>query len=306
MTQSAPDDYRLSAAEILALLSRPGWGPAAVLKLMRPAAVDTPEAPPTPAELEAARRTIAEAEEAGIGVVGFCDPHFPEPLRSIPQAPVVLFFRGNPEAASADKAMAVIGTRQPSPWAYRQGERLAARLADEGYVVVSGLALGCDTAAHSGCLEAGGRTVAVLAHGLDSVYPKQNAALAERICEEGGCLISEYAAGVAPAGHQFVQRDRLQSGLSRGVIVIQTDLRGGSMKTVAFAHRQHRPVACLTPPPEEFLQPAFAGNVNLIEETGDFQLASGEGHALADFLRLVESDTPVTEIEDPDGQLGLL
>jgi DNA processing protein len=117
--------------------------------------------------------------------------------------------------------------------------------AERGFVIVSGLAKGCDTVAHRGCLDAHGKTVAILGGGIDYIYPKENRPLADEILNTGGCLLSEYKPGMKPQPSFFVERDRLQSGLSQAVIVIETDVKGGSMHTVGFALSQNRLVACL-------------------------------------------------------------
>src|SRR5688572_6701731 len=117
----------------------------------------------------------------GMTVVSVTSRNFPARLRHIPQAPVVLFVRGDLTCLNAVNSVAVVGTREPSSYGVAAGTRLAQRFGERGWVVVSGLAVGCDTAAHTGCLIGGGRTVAVLAHGLDTIYPAVNRPLADRI-----------------------------------------------------------------------------------------------------------------------------
>lgn len=119
---------------------------------------------------------------------------------------------------------------------------------ETGATVVSGLAIGCDTAAHSGCLSVHGETIAVLAHGLDRVYPAVNRELVGEILDTGGCLLSEYPPKTRPFPANFVERDELQAGLSDGVIVVETGVKGGTMHTVRFSQEQRKPLACVKHP----------------------------------------------------------
>jgi DNA processing protein len=116
---------------------------------------------------------------------------------------------------------------------------------EEEFWVISGLALGCDAAAHRGCLEAGGKTSAILAHGLDETHPRKHMSLAQEILDSGGALWSEYPPGTPPRNHQYVQRNRLQTGLSRGVIVVEAGPDSGTMHTARFALEQGKTLSCL-------------------------------------------------------------
>ena len=188
---------------------------------------------------------LSRGSEFGVHAISFHDEEYPARLREIADPPALLFAKGNLQGLYAPKALAVVGTRKPTP----DGKKLALRsgriAVQHGYAIVSGLALGCDTYAHEGCLEARGIGVAVLAHGLDRVYPAANRDLADRLLEAGGCLASEYPVGMTPVRSAFAERDRIQSGLSDGVLVIETDVRGGTMHTVRFALRQNRAVGCI-------------------------------------------------------------
>ena len=231
-----------------------------------------------------AARMLADSRNAGICVVSRLDPEFPSLLDGIPDPPFVLYIKGDIAALRAP-AVAVVGTREPTEYGVRMGKNIAGILAVRGLTVVSGLAIGCDTAGHRGCLDAGGRTVAVLAHGLDMVYPKQNAALAARILESGGCLVSEYPIGASPRGRFFVERDRLQSGLSAGTAVVETDVHGGTMHTVDYALRQGRLLGCVVHP-EEFRSDKSRGNELLVKERGAAPL--GNESQVAEFAERAE------------------
>lgn len=208
--------------------------------------------------------SLCRAADSNIKVLAWDNPSFPDQLRNIPNPPAVLFVLGDMAALSPLSA-AVIGTREPSSYGEKSGRKIAQTLAEAGIVVVSGLAEGCDTAAHQGCLDAGGKTVAVLAHGFGKIYPKANAGLATEILNSGGCLLSEYQPGTPARRSSFVERDRLQSGLSSTVIIVETDIQGGTMHTVSFAEKQGRLLAAIKHPPGRDEHPKSRGNAHLIK-----------------------------------------
>lgn len=162
------------------------------------------------------------------------------------KAPTVLHVRGAVATLRAPVRLAIVGARAAPPWAcawaFAQGE-IAARA---GVVVVSGLALGIDAAAHRGALAGGGVTVAVLAHGLHMVFPAVHSALAAEIVATGGALVTEYAPGTPPLPRQFVLRDRIQAMLSDRVLLVYSEVDGGAMHTAKFARKAGIPV--LVPP----------------------------------------------------------
>ena len=235
--------------------------------------------------------------EAGVQAIAFHDAEFPARLRDMRDPPPVLFVKGRTEGLHATRSLAVVGTREPTSFGREVAQRSGHRAAEAGYVVVSGLAHGCDTHAHEGCLEAQGIGVAVLAHGLDKVYPAANRGLAERLLDNGGCLTSEYPVGTAPIRSAFAERDRIQSGLSDGVLVIETDVRGGTMHTVRFARDQGRVLACIEHPERFHSEDKTRGNRMLVEEACARPIADGE--ALTAFLNGLK---PVTAEEPPAEQ----
>lgn len=226
---------------------------------------------PTRADLENALQetedTLNKCEKGGYSMIGFFDKEFPKRYKEIPDRPLLLYARGDVSTLNTDRAVAIIGTREPTEFGERAGKRLAELFAQKGFVVVSGLAKGCDTVAHRGCLDAHGKTVAILGNGIDYIYPKENRPLAEEILNTGGCLLSEYKPGMKAQPSFFVERDRLQSGLSQAVVVIETDIKGGSMHTVGFAFDQKRLVACLSGHPDKYLShPKIQGTKKLLAE----------------------------------------
>ncbi len=213
---------------------------------------------------ERAQKVMESAASKGIGILTIDAPGFPSALARIPNPPVVLFWRGNCSVLDSEVSVAVIGTRSPTEFGVKTAHRLGKVFAEAGFIVVSGLALGCDAAAHEGCLEAHGKTVAILAHGLHRIYPKKNEPLAEKILQNGGCLLSEYAPDVPARPEFFVERDRLQSGLGLGVVVVETDERGGSMHTIRFGCDQGKVIGAVEHP-EQFRSEKSRGNQKLID-----------------------------------------
>jgi DNA processing protein len=188
------------------------------------------------------------------------DPRYPALLGAIP-APPRLFVRGALEADDA-LALAIVGSRRPSPYGLAVAEQLASELAARGLTIVSGLARGIDTAAHRGALAAGGRTLAVLGCGLDIVYPPENAVLARTI-EARGALVSQFAPGVpALAGH-FPARNRTLAGLALGVVVVEAAERSGALITAGFAGDLGRETFAV---PGRITSPTSAGANRLIQD----------------------------------------
>lgn len=224
-------------------------------------------------ELEKARgiadKIISDSMSAEIDVISYFDYEYPERYRLMEDAPYILYSKGNIEVLNKKNSVAIIGTREPTQYGVKAGERLAEIFSENDFSIVSGLAIGCDAAAHRGCLKVNGSTIAVMAGGLDKIYPKANTSLAEEILAKKGCLISEYSIGHSPRANNFVERDRLQSGLSQAVIVVETDVKGGTMHTVGFSKKQERYLACLANHPEKLQDhPKIQGNKKIISEGG--------------------------------------
>ena len=211
-------------------------------------------------------RRLAECEEVGVEAIPFFDDHYPERLRDIEDPPVVLFARGQINALHSPRSVAIVGTRKPTDLGERAAQDAGRLAAQSGITVVSGLALGCDAKAHEGCVEEGGVGVAVLAHGLDRVYPAANRDLADQLLDRGGCLVSELPVSAKPTRWSFAYRDRIQSGLADRVLVIETDVKGGTMYTVDFSRKQGRPLACIDHPQAFLSAGQTRGNQKLIEE----------------------------------------
>ena len=240
--------------------------------------------------------------EIGVRAISFHDEAFPARLRKTPDPPAVLFVKGSARGLHTTKGLAVVGTREPTSFGKEVAQRSGRSAAEAGYVIVSGLAHGCDTHAHEGCLEAQGIGVAVLAHGLDKVYPAANRGLAERLLESGGCLTSEYPVGTTPVRSAFAERNRIQSGLSDGVVVIETDVRGGTMHTVRFARDQRRALACIDHPHRYRSEDKTKGNRKLIEEGWATPIPDGD--ALTEFLNGLKPVVAKEPSAEPDEGAG--
>ena len=201
------------------------------------------------------------AAGGGNHVVTFADALYPRMLREIHDPPMVLYARGRIELMAAP-AIAVVGSRNPTPQGSRDAEAFARALADAGLAVVSGLALGIDAAAHRGGLAGAGGSIAVMGTGVDLLYPRANRALGERLAAEG-CLISELPLGSAPNKRNFPRRNRLISGLSRGVLVVEAARQSGSLITAHEALEQGRDVFAI---PGSIHAPLCKGCHALIKE----------------------------------------
>jgi len=191
--------------------------------------------------LEAAENEARRVAEAGGFFLTREDGAYPERLLEIYDPPAVLWIRGD-AAVLRRPAIAVVGTRQPSPYGSGMAEMLSRDLANRRLTIISGMARGVDTAAHKGALDAGGKTVAVWGTGIDVVYPKENKKLAERIVELGGTIVSEFPLGTFPAPQNFPLRNRILSGMSIGVLVVEAGEYSGTRITARCAMEQNRDV----------------------------------------------------------------
>jgi DNA processing protein len=183
---------------------------------------------------------MARLERLEVTVLTWDDERYPRNLKEVYNAPPLLYVRGQVQERD-EWAVAVVGTRQASVYGKEAARMLGSGLARAGVTVVSGLAWGIDTAAHRACLEAGGRTLAVLGCGVDIVYPRQNTRLAAEIVEHGA-LVTEYALGTRPDARNFPPRNRIISGLALGTVVVEADLGSGARITADFAAEQGREV----------------------------------------------------------------
>jgi DNA processing protein len=191
--------------------------------------------------LELAEQECMKAAEAGARIICLSDPEYPARLKEIYDPPVILFVKGRVETLS-QPGIAMVGTRHPTPYGSGMAERLSTDLAARGLVIISGLARGIDTASHRGAVAAKGKTVAVLGTGIDVMYPKENTRLTEQIVALGGALITEFPVGTAPTPQNFPIRNRIISGMSAGVLVVEAAEYSGTRITSRLALEQNRDV----------------------------------------------------------------
>lgn len=194
-----------------------------------------------------AKRLINRHNEKGIEVVHIGSEYYPKLLTLIDDPPTILYCKGNLELLKSHNAVAIVGTRNPTELGYKAAMKIAAQFVKRNFIIVSGLAIGIDTAGHLGALKSNGSTIAVLAGSLEKIYPKENKDLAEEIVKRDGLLISETPLGGQTFRNSFVKRDRIQSGLSKGVCPVQTPIKGGTQHTIKFAQDQGRLLFCPEP-----------------------------------------------------------
>jgi DNA processing protein len=216
---------------------------------------------------DSAEEAIEKHRLAGVNMVALGDPAYPSMLASVRTAPPILFWRGTLSPPQSPLA-AVVGTREPSPQGSEIAKTTTRYLVNNGIGVVSGLALGIDTYAHSVAIEERGYTIAVVAQPLDmnKISPARNRGLAADILDHGGAIVSEQPIGSIIEKYSFPQRDRIQSGLARVVVAIQTGELGGTQRTIQFAITQKRPVWMPLPGQIVDLEgdQKWAGNLELI------------------------------------------
>jgi DNA processing protein len=235
-----------------------------------------------------------KAEQLGVKIVSYLDKDYPSNLKSISHAPPVLFMRGEIRAQD-QKALAVIGTRQPTPYGKMVAEKFANELAQMGVTIISGLARGIDTAAHLGALKSKGRTIAVLGCGVDIYYPPENKRLYDQI-SQNGAVISEFNLGTTPFAMNFPKRNRIISGLSLGILAVEAPANSGVLNTVTWAADQGREVFAV---PGAINQKSSIGTNQLIKD-GVKPVTSVQDICQEldiAFEKKEKKDMPVTELE---------
>ena len=207
------------------------------------------------------QRELERLAEAGVRAIPRFHSAYPARLREIPDPPPLIYVRGA-LTPQDEWALAVVGTRRATAYGRQAAGELARDLAANSVTVVSGLARGIDTIAHRAALDAGGRTIAVLANGLDTVYPPENRGLASEITE-AGALISDYPLGTKPRAEFFPRRNRIMSGVALGTLVVEGDVKSGAMITARFAGEQNREVFAV---PGSIFAPQSRGPLSLIRD----------------------------------------
>lgn len=225
--------------------------------------------------LDLVEKQIETAARYEARIISALDPEYPSLLRATKDDPFILFVRGR-LSATPEKSVAIIGTRQPTKHGELITKRVTEFFVEQRWSVVSGLALGCDGLAHRAALEAKGHTVAVMAHGLQTVAPSQHRKLAEEILEGGGALVSEYRFGQGALPMQFVKRDRTQAGLAQGVVMIQSDIKGGSLHAsrAALDYERWLAVPFPTDADQASNEPKIQANLLITDDCADIERAA--------------------------------
>nr|WP_314626182.1 DNA-processing protein DprA [uncultured Noviherbaspirillum sp.] len=259
-------------------------------------------ATPLPATLALIDKTIAWAEADGNHLLTLADEAYPELLLEIPDPPLLLYAKGR-IALLNQPSLAIVGSRNASAQGAAHARQFAQALSAAGLTIVSGLALGIDTAAHEGALLDGGATVAVIGTGADIVYPSRNHALAHRIAERG-CIVSEYALGTPALPANFPRRNRIISGLARGTLVVEAAAQSGSLITARLAAEQGRDVYAI---PGSIQSPLARGCHDLIRQGA--RLVENAHDILCDFSGLqaqapaLQNQAECSASDHPDNDL---
>lgn len=246
-----------------------------------------------------ADRIIQQSKENGIALLGYGDEAYPEILRKTVDekgslAPPLLLYAKGDLSALKEPCVAVAGTRQPSSDGAKAAGFVARGLVREGFCVVSGLAAGCDAVAHESVLNEGGKTIAFMAHGLHQVYPTENQALADRMLAQGGLLLSEFPYGASCSKYGFIARDRLQAGLSLATVVVQTDVKGGSMHVANATLAARKPLYTIYFEDEKTRSlDITAGNASLVAKGARYLKTSDDLHRVAEQI-VYQSSLPTS------------
>lgn len=206
---------------------------------------------------------IKKSTDNNISIISIFDDNYPTLLKNIGDPPLLLHYKGNFDLLT-EKSVAVVGTRKPCDYSKNATVDITKKLVDQDYCIVSGLAEGIDTIAHETTLKFYGNTIGVVGHGLHMIYPEKNTNLAKRIIENDGLLLSEYTFGTTYNRGYFIARDRIQSGLSSAVYVIETAIKGGTMKTADYCINQDRKLFVLKPPNQLESKNRYLGNIYLL------------------------------------------
>ena len=224
--------------------------------------------------LERAQRIVDKCDINNIKLIQPQSKYYPKNLKDIGGMPMILYSYGNTNLLkNSSNLISIIGTRKPSVEAVKLGKNLTNKFLEKDFVVVSGLALGCDSIAHSVCVEKNKPTIAVLPSGFEKITPLVNKVLSQDIIEQEGLLLSEYEPSLPATKNKYIERNRIITGISRGTCVIQCSIKGGTMESVKLAQKQKRPIGVL-----DFsfskIKDIYQGNNYLINNINSFPLGS--------------------------------
>ena len=247
--------------------------------------------------LENCLKLIDVYNSRGFSITGFSSPEYPDYLRNIYNPPAVLFYKGDIECLNRMPAITIVGARRSSNQSLMIAERISSELAQNGFVIVSGFARGTDIHSHLGAIRAGCPTVCVMGCGLDIDYPKENFIYRDSVLKNGGVFISEYPLGTPPLQSNFPRRNRILSGVSRGVVIVEAGEKSGSLITAELAVEQNREVFCV--PPADIYDRRYAGNIRFLR---DGAVAVYGYEDIAGYFNPFENDIEkeIPEIDEPE------
>lgn len=235
--------------------------------------------PLTMGEWDDARRSHEKSTKNSVNILCISDERYPAFLAELLDAPPVLFLKGHISALSALPGIAIVGAREATEPGKEIARRTAKFMAENGWPVVSGLALGIDAAAHQGALDVNGITIAVLAGGVEKPNPLANSELGHKILEAGGAWVSEHPVGTPPRKHNFVRRNRIQVGLSAGSIIVEAKMRSGSLTQARFCISENRPLFSVVP--HSISNPLglnSEGTIHMVRELGAFPVKTKDDY----------------------------
>lgn len=242
--------------------------------------------------------TLHWATEPSHNILDAADPFYPTLLKEVAKPPALLFVSGNPELLNSTQ-IAIVGSRNPTHAGAELAQSFAHNLALHGFTITSGLALGIDGASHSGTLAAQGKTIAVMGTGLNEIYPRRHNKLAESILAQGGALISEFPLNTSALKQNFPQRNRIISGLSRGVLVVEAALQSGSLITARYALEQNREVFAI---PGSMHNPLARGCNTLIRQGA--KLVETVDDILKEFPTFIHNQLKHAQRNSPCSEFG--
>lgn len=251
-------------------------------------------------DLSEAETLLEQCVKTGVHLCTWKDSNYPAPLRGIPDPPVLLYYRGLLPDLQRQSAIGVVGTRKASVYGLSSAKHIAGQLARCGSLVVTGMAHGIDTMAAVGALDNGGRVIGVLGCGADRIYPTANRQLYARVLDTGGCLFSEYPPGTPPNNWHFPRRNRIISGLSQGVLVVEAPEKSGALITARYALEQGRDVFAV---PGNLGVPGCAGSNGLLRD-GAALITCGWDILLEYADRYPETIHPDSTLEPVDTELS--
>lgn len=208
-------------------------------------------------EVKSAKELLVDCLKQGIGVVCYSDEEYPNALKDVHNPPAVLFYRGDFSLLSCERLLTIVGTRNPSEYTVKVTQHICSELVKEGYVLISGCAVGVDSMVHQSCIDNNQKTISILANGIDYDYPKENRTLKQKILQLGGLILTEQLPNTAPYRTNFPKRNRILASLGKGTLITEASLGSGALITANYTYKLGKPIFCI--PPADILNPRYSG-----------------------------------------------